>query len=541
MSTELQKQAELFKANGSELRTHALGDIMFFNTHLVTAKMLDICMTSLDDAGFESDGHGIFSVVFRADGYPMAQKDVLNSWAFSADACCAMCNIQHCIELAFEDSLDSKVEHSEKASVYMGVWKNMLKGFFHESYHAHSAVDEPYKLRFDKDYRAKDEETAPEFAKEQLFFLAKNIDIEMEFTQEVHDMITARLEAELARIEGDKKASKSDKAWAFHQKYLMENGGVFYAPPLKKDEDGLHLMTFKKYLHFFSNDAEDDEEWAADTIGIKPEVTVHPLNENADGNVPGTTVVDSVPNAAVEVEPFEYDNYDEMVDPEAGTPGFQGVEQVATAPIVNQTAPVNAPAPVAAPAPIAAPVVNQTAPVAPVAAAGPAVQLSADPQTVINGLYTKMFTQIFQGCQYSPTMPMAFPGGANITQWIELTEDESKLVVSMTCYSNDPNQRGVKVPNTPCDRHLCGILIDKAGTLPGYELTLMTPDGQTIRRNFFAQNPNKVGENGYVSEPAKMAKGGAQIMWIVDADTKEFKFRMVNGVMQKNLGNRQWG
>lgn len=555
MSTETIKevQTEMFESRGTMLAQHAFGDIAFFNTDLVTPNMINILMASLDDADFNVDGHGVLSVVFRDDGYPMHENGLLNSWAFSADACCAMCNIEHCITLAIEDGLDPKNEHAEKAGVHMGVWKNMLKGFFHETYHARSTIVEPHAIRFDKEFRAEDEGLAPIFARDQLFELAKIRDIEIDFAPEVQEMIDIRLLTEFDRITDDKKATKRDKAWKYHQQYLIEHGGVFYAPPSKKDKDdaGLHLMTFKEYLHFFSDDAEDDPAWAADTIGVALTAEITPCNEDGHGNSTGE-VVD--PEDA-----YAYADTDEFTDAymAAPTPGFQGVvqQQAAAQVVTQQVTPVNPVSaqmqepvqtvqPAAAPLPPTpvTPAAQQVPVVAGAANAGAAFVLAsgADPQTVVDGLYLKMFTQIFQACQYNHTsLDMPFPGGGNITQWLELTEDEAQFVVSMTCYSAE--QRGVECPGTKVERHLSGIMMDKAGLLPGYRLVMAMPDGTIIKRTIMPQNPNKVGNNGYVSTPAKLAKGGSQIMWIIDADTKEYKRRIKDGAFERNLGNYQWG
>jgi len=470
--------------------------------------------------------------------------------------------------MTIDDGLNPKNKHSEKVSIYAGVWKMMLKGFFHECYHAHSAILEPHAIRFDKEFREEDELLAPIFAKDVLFDLAKKMNIEIDFTPEVSAMIDKALTNTIERIENNDKATKSEKAWIYHQKYLLEHGGIFYAPSTDKDSEDYHLMTFKEFLHFFSADAEDDAAWNIDTIGIIATETGTHCNENANtnGNVPSTIITPMTGTYEYE-DMDEYDPYPNENDfgndfdaavAAAPVPGFQGIQQ-AINPVSAQMQEPVAPVSVSPIAPNSNPkgaqVITQpgTAPLAPVAPEVPVVagaagvgtafvlSVGADAQTVVNGLYLKMFTQIFQGCQYSPFMPMPFPGGGNITQWLELTEDEAKFVVSMTMYSTDPAQRGKLVADTPVDRHISGIMIDKAGTLPGYKLVLAMPDGTVVKRNFFPQNPNKVSESGYVSEPAKLAKAGGCIMWIVDADTKEYKLRIRDGHFERNLGNYKWG
>lgn len=557
MSTELAQQSEIFKARGIEVIEHKHGNFVIVNTELITPKTVGIITHSLNEFGFGELGHGLFSVVFRDDGYPVDRDGTLNSWIFNPDAHSAICNIEHCIELAIQDTQNPEIEHSEKASVHMGVWKNMIKGFLHEAFHSVGFLSDPKAMRFDKKTRDLDEKEAPEFARTALEDLAKSIDIEPEFSPAVQNMIDERLALEIGMIDETKDAEKHLKAWAFFQKYLLEHGGVFYVPSEEKGEDPLHLMKFKHYLHFFSEDAEDDPDWAADTIGVGATLVATPLNEQSNGQ---PAVIDMV-----EGETYVVEDNDDMVAEydvpwEEGAPtGFQGVPQFQN----NQSEPQPAPQlpamhrPAQQPTP-QAPVTQQTTtpvapqatpvapqmgqPMAPVAqqtaqAKYPAVQLNGDPQAIVNNFYLKIFANVFQGCMYNPTHPqMPFGGAGNIVNWLPLDENETKLVKEMMCYSPEGNGNKVKMA---VQGQISGILMDKAGTLPGYELTMQTPDGHEVRRKFIPQNPNKL-KNGQPTGPAQQAKAGNQIMWVVEpnegAIADKYLFKITNSVIEKLNG-----
>ena len=529
MSTELKVQQEIFQAMGVEVRNHPFGTIVFFNVDLVPTKLIDILCKSLDDADFDVDGHGIFSVVFRDDGYPVDSDETLNSWMFFPDACAAVCNIQHCIKLAIQDTQNPEIEHSEKASVYMGVWKNMLKGFFHETWHAHSAIIEPEKLRFDETYRTEDEEEAPIFARQQLIAMAKIMDIEPEFTPNIQLMIDEAVAEEISLIEETKDAEEHLKAWVFYQKHLISNGGVFYDPAKNEDEDDVYIKSLKEFLHMLSGDAEDDPEWNAETIANPGTMVAEPLTTNiANAN----TIID-------EDLPWETENSETEILGFQGVNTFNQPQQPMATTVSTPVAPTgpSAPtAPIAPTGPSAPTGVNPAAVVNGKVYEPITLPAGVDAKTVVYGLYLKIFNHIFQGCQYNPTnQQMPFTGSGNIANWITLDANEAMFVKEMTCYSNDGAQ---KLPATPVDNAISGILIDKAGTLPGYELTLSMPDGTQAKRKFIPQNPNKA-VNGTLTSTAQMAKNGNQILWIIDPDTKGYGMRVLNGVIQQNV-NGQW-
>jgi len=74
MSTETAVAAqEITQARGIVVIDQAYGSIAVWNTELITQRLVDLMIACLDDGGFEADGHGLLSVVFRDDGCPTSE------------------------------------------------------------------------------------------------------------------------------------------------------------------------------------------------------------------------------------------------------------------------------------------------------------------------------------------------------------------------------------------------------------------------------------------------------------------------------------
>lgn len=555
MSTEQVAVQEITQARGITVIDQAYGSIALCNTELITQKLIDLMIACLDDGGFEADGHGLLSVIFRDDGFPASEDGDQASWMFYPNSLAAVCNLEGCINLAIANTQDIDTPNSEFVSVYALVWKNILQGFFHEAHHANAFLQDGHNLWDDKDARAKEEEKADEYARTMLFKLAKSTDVEIEFSEDVANMINGRLTEEieivkdlLPNLEKDRKEDQKLARWYNSQKHMINHGGVYHDEDVDSIDPAIVLKTFKEFLHVCSGDAEDDSEWLGETIGQKLELVQEPVNEDAHGN----QVPSSVDVAAVvgEVDPAE--SYDDMPfepDDAPVSAGFEGVNQFTTTPIPAYTAPANTnpPAALVAAQPVsAAPIAPVATPVAPTsnpavvvgAQAYPEIQLPAgvDAKTVVYGLYLKIFTHMFQDCQYNPTdNSVPFAGVGNIVNWVKLDQHESLFVKEMTCYSADG--KGTWCQGTKVNGAISGIIIDKAKTLPAYELVLSTPEGTQIKRKFIPQNPNKM-VNGQLTTTAADAKAGNQIMWIIDPDTKAYSVRVYNGVVQQNINGR---
>ncbi len=560
MSTETEAVQEITKVRGMMIIEQAFGNITLCNTELITKKVVDLMVACLDDGGFEADGHGLFSIIFRDDGYPISEEGDQASWMFYPNSLSAVCNLEGCINIAITNTQNIETPNSEFVSVYALVWKNIIEGFFHEAHHSNAFLQDGHNLWDNKEARLKEEEKADEYARMMLFKLAKTTDVEIEFSEEISTMITKRLMEEIATVkellpnlEKDRKEDNKLARWYTSQKHMMSHGGVYYDEDEDSSDPAISLKTFKEFLHVCSGDAEDDAEWLGDTIGQQLELKQEPVNEDANGNtVPSSVDVSTViNNDAVE----SYDDMPFEPDEVPASAGFQGVSQFQQAvPAAQQPAPVmpapaNTSPPVAPVAPTATPanpVAPTATPVAPTnnpavvvgANAYPEIQLTAgvDAKTVVYGLYLKIFKHLFQDCQYNPTdNSVPFAGVGNIVNWVQLDQNESLFVKEMTCYS--PDGKGTWCPGTKVNGAISGIIIDKAKTLPAYELVLSTPEGTQIKRKFIPQNPNKM-VNGQLTTTAADAKAGNQIMWIIDPDTKAYSVRVYNGVVQQNINGR---
>lgn len=548
MSTEVVEEKQIAKSEGTRLMTTPVGDVCIFNTELVNHKIINIINALIENGGFEVHGHGLLSIVFRNDGYP-ASKEVggRNNWMFYPDSMSAVCNLQDCIDMAFDITQDAEKEHTEHVSVFFQTWKNIIQGCAHELHHAEAFIGDD-DLRTNKDTQAEEELLAQEYSRKMLFEMGKTIDIEPELPVWLIGEINARLDEQFTLIEEMHKDLGKDEVdqklsdWALCQKYLRDSGAAFYDPNEEDGQPPILQKTFKEFLHVCSGDAEDSKDWATPTIGVTVGLVQKPVNETATG-------------AEATVAPFEPD--DEMGDPDDDiVTGFAGVQIVADQlkPAANPAfvQPNNKPAVVNVASNMNTPV-GAGQPVAPVPVVGaqenPAVVMGAkayqamvfpanvDPQTVLYGLYLKIFTHIFQTCQYNPTDPaIPFAAAGNIAAWVPLDQYEAMFIKEMTCYSTDGE--GTWCPCTPVNGAISGLLIDKAKLLPAYELTLSTPDGTQVKRKFIPQNPNKV-KAGAPTATALLAKQGNQIMWIIDPDTKAYNIRVYNGVIQNNI-NGVW-
>jgi len=561
MSTQLVK-VERQTAKGFVVAEQAYGPVVFFNSNLITEKTMEIMRACLDDLMFEADGHGLYSIVIRDDGFPRGEitddvgTRVRNTWRFYPESKSAICNFLECINSAIVDTQNPDAINIECFGIYGLIWKNILQGYFHEVHHAHSFLTDAEGKLWDAlelesaELRAiedAEEDAANAFAKAMMFKLAKSMDTEPEFAPEMLDIIDMVLVEEIDKINADVNASDKLKRWAMIQEYLRDNGGTYYNPRVPgTDTYTIHLKTFKSMMHHLSREAENDPSWNQDTTGIKVKMVQEPLKNEvaAVGTAPLFGTGEAVPvSDDDEVPDFEMING-------ASAPGFEGVAQF-TAPVTQ---------------PVAQPAVNPTtqawtppweqgaasAPINPTHGfnqnvvvpgqkAYPPFTLPAgmNPQDVINRLYVKIFMHIFRDCRYNPNnLVTPFELGGNICQPLILDPHEAMFVKEMKCItSNGHTTDGVVVKG-----EISGYMTDTAGKLPGYELTMATPDGNQAKRRFIPQNPNKMkkGTQEY-SAPALLAQKGNCILWVMDPTLQKdnFKMRVYNGVIQNNV-NGQW-
>ena len=526
-----------FQSNGVLVKELNVGTIAFFNTNLVTTKMIDLLCMGLEKGGFEHEGLGLFSIIFRNDGFPIQESGEKAQWFYFPDTYTAVCNIKHLIDICVTHTLDEKREMNVNLGIRASIWKAFLTGCFHEYCHAFSSLTEPGGHLKPEDIE-NDENRADEGAIELLFSLAKEYDIEMSFTPEMEARIEARITAEIefAELEVDEQEDVFLQKWIDIQTHIKTNNGIWYQP--EEDTDDFFMTSFKEFLHFTSGDDENDPEWAKATLPIPSITTQQNRMVVEEIDVQNPKFVGSADDAMSILENAEMDDDDIPWTPdEMNIGGREGIQQV-----IQNRQPTMAMGTDASVAPISVPPENTMAAsplntdVNPQVVVGanmyPASTLDvATFQSVISGLYLKLFKHIFQECGFNPAGNPAFTRKENIATPVPLTDAENNIVKEMECY----NGQGGKCPGTQVENFVSGVYIDKLGTLPAYILTLSDINGNSITRKFLPQNPNNA------SKTAAWAKQGHQILWIVDPDStdKQFAVRIHNGVLQNNTSG-EW-
>jgi len=496
MGKQVEQEVEQEKAKRYESVTFELptGNITFFNAQLVTRKTLGIMLTALEEGGFEPEGSGVYSVVFRNDGLPINENGELNNWVYYSDPMSAVCNLEHCMDMAIRDGQSGEYKHAEKLSFRHSVWQLLLGGFFHELHHGHSYLTDGEKVFEDEELLKEEEELANEFSRQMLFTLAKLTNIEPDFSDEIEKMIDSRWEEELKLIaENWDSATETETAWFRCQKVMKDNPTTCWFDQGDGEEREYSMLSYKEFLHWCSGEDDNDPDWNTDTTAINIVAQEEPEPE--------------------EELPFEPDT----------TTGFQGVQQHDP---VNGFQGVNVVQPHQPENPV---VENQPV------YENPTLDINSF-QNVIKGLYLKLFQNIFQGCGFNPTGRPPFVDGTKICQPLGLTRQESMIVKEMMCY-NQNGQRGTMA----VENFVLGVFMNKDKTLPGYDLTLTDINGNQVKRKFIPQNPNKVRNDGQLSSTAAASREGHQIMWIINPDgqDKQFALRVWNGVLQSN-NSGQW-
>ncbi len=491
--TQVQKKdmVKEYRTKGMEIRKTTDGEIVFINTELVSKKLIDIMVNLLNfneefNVG-SSEGHGIYSVVFRDDGgpyYPSKDGEFIPvPWLFNEASKSLICNLRECVELAINQGISEEegFENSEFLSSRVLTWQHILSGFLHEVHHAESFTDSYIELMKDEDRMEKEEKAADEFAFNMLIEAAKVMDLEMDLGpveavfNEIYERRLPELEAELSSVIA--AGGENDKLDMFLtvQKVIEEEGMVWYMPDDKDEEKDVMFNTYREFLHYVSGDSED---WGS---GPEPQKVVY---NNGPQTAPGFGGVS-----------YEY------APAEDTQPGY--------------------------PAPEPEPHIAYVQP-----------ESNLDPvtfQAAIKTLYTKIANHIFANCAYNP---MNGPGKdffntkSNVLMKIALEGPELNLVKG---YVNDRGE------THEAEGFIEGKFIDFANTLPGYELLLKKMDGTITRRKFIPQNPWKVNQAGAYSMTAQLAQNGAQILWVIDPDSaqKNFAVRVFNGRMESN-NNGTW-
>lgn len=539
----------LFKSTGTIVKELSIGTIVFHNTGMISEKLIEIMCLGIENGGFNNEGLALMNVIFRHDGFPIPNDGDKAEWMYFPDSYTAVCNVKHLINIA----IDNTQNEEEKLYPHIGmkcvIWRAFLTGFFHECSHAMSSLSfEGGHIPEEK--LEKEEQEADEAARNIIFSLAKEYNLEIDFSNEMNTYIDIRIDEEIntAAELADEDKDKFLQKWVDLQTYLRDNNGTCYIP--EEDCEDFFLATFKDFLFMASGDAEDDPEWLKETIAVPTtlsttttnEINIH--NPTFDGGV--NDIPDFTEKELIEDVPF-------IADP-IQVAGMEGVNIVIQPQqiITPNTAPIN---PIASAQPTS--VGNQPIVTTSVAPGTPATNTNINPQVIvganmyqaatmdtdsfqatIKGLYLKIFSHIFTNCGFNPTGTPPFVAGHKITENIPLSEAEKSIVKEMICY----NAESQKMPGTKVENFISGVYIDKANTLPGFDLVLSDMNGAATTRRFIPQNPNKMktGTNE-LSITANLARQGHQFMWIINPDStdKQFAVRVRDGVVESNTAG-QW-
>jgi hypothetical protein len=140
---------------------------------------------------------------------------------------------------------------------------------------------------------------------------------------------------------------------------------------------------------------------------------------------------------------------------------------------------------------------------------------------VFNKIFDRMFSPVEQGgCGQLVGQDLLNSGkpflcGKNaIDIPIELTPEEQTVVIGYKGFDD----RGWFQPqhNTSASGKIRGM-VTKELEMPMYEL-IINVDGRRIVRRLLPQNPNKPGSFDGYTKPASQARGGAKIMYVIDAE-----------------------
>ena len=577
MSTQIAQATEeiitphnVVMTKGIQVRQTPNGDVAFINTEYVSQKLINLMVEMLSSEHYahagsgKSYGHGMFSVVFRIDGgpsYPNSKKELKPvPWLFNESGKTAICNLKECIILALEQGVTGKkgFENLYMMDVKTLVWHHILVGFAHECHHASKFMDEYFEIVTNPQRSAQEEVDADVYARLAIYDLAKSINVEMDMGPTLDSMFAEAwgLLWEELTTTPDSELSAHEKKFMEAQKEMMNSDIVWFGKAPDTEHEDHVLRTYKELLHHFSGDPADDPEWAIpvhephvekvvfqnNTTDIGPEEECYDRCQVNQENLPqmpqaAAGFQGAVPQQQVNGQQQNWGYQPQTVQPtqqqaQPGMPvpptGVLGQANPQATPYVPQNLPTGTN-------------IGQNMNAVVGANAYPASTLTPQEfQTVINGLYNKLFAQVFSSCGFNP---MNGPGNpffmqtAKIVEPITLSVEEQKIVHSMECYGPDSKlQMDAKVTGW-----VSGRLMDKEMKLPGYALVLSNMAGQQIRRRLIPQNPWKTNKNGQYSQTALLAQQGTCLLWIIDPDAvdKQFATRINNGVFESNK-NGSW-
>lgn len=553
------------------------GPFVVVNHGLVGQKFINLIQYVLSDpkgtfvpvVNDVRQGHGINMIDFRHNNtvgfYNKAGEFVECPWYCWSAARTVGCSITKCVTNAFEATVG---ENARKEAKYQNidhlVWQNLLMGFFHELHHAETAIDNYFRLMSDDKFRKEEEAKAEEFAKRSLYELATQVNIEPEISPDMKSLISEVWDSLELENSKDPNVIRFIKC----QEYMANTGDSWVALSEDMTKDHHIYGTYREFLMDASGGKADDVAWSAavpsaeEVLGINAIPVQTPTILTTTQEVYEDEVYVNGPeemdeeyqNAYGATQNFETAYEQPMTNP----PGFQGVQQQPQPQYQEYN---GNPAAIAENAPQQQqyqPAYQQHAPEQTyqqaqtqqptnpnvVVGAGTYEKPNMDAvqfQAVVNGLYSKIYNQIFNVCQFNPSAPNQPVYGAlnRIKETIPLTPEENMIVKEMDSIVVGENGIEQLKLDVPVNGWISGRFMDKAGTLPGFVLALTDLNGNRVLRKFLPQNPWKVSEQtGQYTGPATRAQQGHRIAWVLDPNNKGFDRRFYDGTLEFKENNR---
>lgn len=537
------------------------GPFAVTNSELVGDKFVNLVHYVLNDSkgtfvpavGGVRQGHGINLIDFRCDNtvgfYSNKEGFVECPWYCWTASRVVGCSVTKCVSNAFEATIGKNAQKSAKyQNIEHLVWQNLLVNFFHELHHAETAIDDYYKLMHDEDFRREEEEKANIFAKECLYEIATQVNIEPEISPDIKHLIHKAWE------ELDLDNTKDPEVLRFVkcQEYMTNTGDSWVALSEDMSKDHHIYSTYKDFLKDASG-STDDEVWSATVPTVEEVMGINKMQAAPLVEQTNTTFEnDQIDEVVYEPEMEDEEEYVNTYGYHMNTPGFQGVQQYGGYQQPQQEQQVQYygnPEAIAENAPqqgYQQPAqqyqqpqqqVNQNA----VVGAGTYERPNMDVptfQATINGLYRKIYNQMFNACRFNPHTPNqpAYDDINRIKEQIPLTPEENMIVKEMDCFVMVNGNEQMK-QNVPVNGWISGRFLDQAGTLPGFVLALTDLNGNRILRKFLPQNPWKMSQQtGQYTGPAVRAQNGHRIAWVLDPNNKGFDRRFYDGTFETKDG-----
>ena len=547
--------------NSSTMVETTNGPIAVINPNLAGPKFMALMQYVLEDpkgtfvptVNGVRQGHGVNLVDFRTDktvGFYKDGKFVECPWYYWSMARTVGCSVEKCVTNAFKFAIgENTIKEAKYQNIEHLVWQNMITGFLHELHHARTAIDNYVRIITDDKFREKEEAAADEFARVKLYELATQINIEPELSGDMKDMVSEIWDS----MDFENSKDPEIKRFVKCQEYMANTGDSWAA--LSEDLTKNHHIynTYRDFLKDASGSKEGDEAWSAavptaeEVLGINKMQAAPPVEQ-----INTTFENDQIDEVVYEPEMEDEEEYVNAYGYQMNPPGFQGVQQYGGYQQPQQEQQVQYygnPEAIAENAPqqgYQQPAqqyqqpqqqVNQNA----VVGAGTYERPNMDVptfQATINGLYRKIYNQMFNACRFNPHTPNqpAYDDINRIKEQIPLTPEENMIVKEMDCFVMVNGNEQMK-QNVPVNGWISGRFLDQAGTLPGFVLALTDLNGNRILRKFLPQNPWKMSQQtGQYTGPAVRAQNGHRIAWVLDPNNKGFDRRFYDGTFETKDG-----